>query len=279
MKKRFFIAFLTVSLVCLAIFTSPIDATTESGTINSKAAVNQRDSGKVTIYLIRHGQTILNHTGRAQGWADGPLTPAGEDLIKKAGRGLADIPFVAAYSSDSGRAIQTARLILAENETKAKDLQLIENKEIREVYFGKFEGEKMGVLWKLAANHLKLENGRELFIRSENPYKELINILSVLDVSGKAESYQELTNRVFNGFKEMAEQVYQQGGGDMLVVSHGIAINAILEKVDASKVPKEICRNGSVSKLEFDGRNWIIQEVNEMKYTELGERSPVSLTR
>ena len=84
--------------------------------------------GIATIYLIRHGKTILNHTGRAQGWADGPLTPSGEDLVKRVGRGLADISFVAAYSSDSGRAIQTAKLILAENQTKAKDLQLIENK-------------------------------------------------------------------------------------------------------------------------------------------------------
>ena len=97
------------------------------------------------------------------------------------GRGLANISFVAAYSSDSGRASQTAKLILAENQTKAKDLQFIENKEIREVYFGKFEGEKMGVLWKLAANHLELGNERELFTKGDNPYKELINTLSDLD--------------------------------------------------------------------------------------------------
>ena len=268
MKKRFFIAFLSVIIICFTTFTNPIYATNEKVTINSKAAVNQNEPKIATIYLIRHGKTILNQTNRAQGWADGPLTPSGEDLVKRVGRGLANISFVAAYSSDSGRARQTAKLILAENQTKAKDLQLIENEEIREVYFGKFEGEKMGVLWKLAANHLERENERELFTKGDNPYKKLINTLSELDQSGEAESYQELTDRSFKGFKEIVEKAYQNGGGDILIVSHGITINAILEKVDASKVPEEICENGSVSKIEFDGKGWRIQEVNEMKYAQ-----------
>jgi broad specificity phosphatase PhoE len=268
MRKRILIAFLSVIIICLTSFTNSIFATNENVSISNREAVNQNEPGIVTIYLIRHGQTILNQTGRAQGWADGPLTPSGENLVKKVGKGLADIPFVAAYSSDSGRAIQTAKLILAESQTMVKDLQLIENKGIREVYFGKFEGEKMDVLWKLAANHLELGNEREFFTRGDNPYKALINTLSDLDQSGEAESYQELTDRAFKGFKEIAEQANQNGGGDILVVSHGITINSILEKIDASKVPEEICKNGSVSKIEFDGKGWRIQEVNEMKYAE-----------
>lgn len=254
-------------MLCFTIFVNPIYAKNGDTTI-SKAAVNQNDSGIVTIYLIRHGQTILNLHDRAQGWADGPLTSSGEELIKRVGRGLTDVLFVGAYSSDSGRARQTAKLILGENQTNAKDLHLIENQGIREVYFGKFEGEKMGVLWKLAANHLELRNEREFFTRVDHPYKELIKILSELDESGEAESYQELTDRTFKGFNEIAEQVYKNGGGDILVVSHGITINAILEKIDESKVPKEICKNGSVSKLEFDGKDWKVKEVNEMKYAQ-----------
>lgn len=47
---------------------------------------------------MRHGKTILNNTDRLQGWADGPLISSGEELIKNVGKGLADIPFVGAYS-------------------------------------------------------------------------------------------------------------------------------------------------------------------------------------
>nr|WP_281391682.1 histidine phosphatase family protein [Bacillus benzoevorans] len=255
-------------MICLTTLTNPIYAANENVTIKSKATVKQNEPGIVTIYLIRHGRTILNQTDRAQGWADGPLTPAGEDLVKRVGKGLAEISFAAAYSSDSGRARQTAKLILAENKTKAKDLPLIENKGIREVYFGEFEGEKMDVLWKLTSSHLKLGNEEELFTKANNPFKELVNTLSVLDPSDEAESYQELADRTSKGLKEIAEQVYQNGGGDILMVSHGITINAILEKFDANKVPKGLCKNGSVSKLEFDGKAWRILEVNEMKYAE-----------
>lgn len=259
----FFLAFF---MICSNAFTNPIYAASEKVPQNSKAEVKQKEPGIVTIYLIRHGKTILNQNERAQGWADGPLTPAGEDLIKRTGKGLADIPFAAAYSSDSGRARQTAKLILAENQTKAKDLPLIENKGIREVYFGEFEGEKMDVLWKMAANHLKQKNKQELLDKYKNPFKELVNALSDLDSSGEAESYQELKDRTFNGLKEIAEQACQNGGGDILVVSHGITINAILEQIDAGTVPKGLCKNGSVTKIEFDGNDWKILEVNELKY-------------
>lgn len=56
---------------------------------------------------------MLNTTDRVQGWSDAPLTPAGEEVVSAAGRGMADIDFQAAYSSASGRAYQTAELILS----------------------------------------------------------------------------------------------------------------------------------------------------------------------
>ena len=29
------------------------------------------------LYLVRHGKTVFNTTGRLQGWSDSPLTPEG----------------------------------------------------------------------------------------------------------------------------------------------------------------------------------------------------------
>ena len=60
LKKRLYIAFLSVIMICLTIFANPIYAKNENTTIISNAAVNQNNPGIVTIYLIRHGQTILN---------------------------------------------------------------------------------------------------------------------------------------------------------------------------------------------------------------------------
>ncbi|MDP4057635.1 phosphoglycerate mutase family protein, partial [Escherichia coli] len=58
---------------------------------------------------VRHGKTMFNTIGRAQGWSDTPLTAAGEQGIIELGLGFKEkgIKFDRAYSSDSGRTIQT----------------------------------------------------------------------------------------------------------------------------------------------------------------------------
>ena len=45
------------------------------------------------IYLVRHGQTILNRYNRMQGWCDSPLTQKGIEDAHEAGRRLKKIRF------------------------------------------------------------------------------------------------------------------------------------------------------------------------------------------
>lgn len=259
MKKRLFVI-LTAVMLMLSL------AACANTTETSKEAEKQKEPGKVTIYLLRHGKTILNNTDRVQGWADGPLIPSGEELIKNVGKGLADVPFTGAYSSDSGRAIQTANLILAENKTDAKELKLIQKPGIREAYFGKYEGELNEVMWDEAAKHKGYNNSDEMFAAGGNPIEALLN--GVADLDPEAENYQELSDRSFSEFTAIAEEAYQNGGGDVLVVSHGITMSAILAEIDPSKVMPAGFKNGSVSKFEYDGKDWKILEINEMKYAE-----------
>ena len=71
---------------------------------------------KTRLFVIRHGRTMFNTIGRAQGWSDTPLTEAGERGIRELGLGLkeAGLSFEEAVSSDSGRTIQTMGIILQE---------------------------------------------------------------------------------------------------------------------------------------------------------------------
>lgn len=64
---------------------------------------------KTKIYLVRHGKTMFNTIGRAQGWSDTPLTTVGEEGIRELGLGFKheNIIFNEAFSSDSGRTLQT----------------------------------------------------------------------------------------------------------------------------------------------------------------------------
>ena len=61
-------------------------------------------------------ETMFNTIGRAQGWSDTPLTAEGERGIQELGIGLREsgLQFERAYSSDSGRTIQTMGIILDE---------------------------------------------------------------------------------------------------------------------------------------------------------------------
>ena len=58
---------------------------------------------KTRLYIARHGKTMFNTIGRAQGWSDTPLTAEGERGIQALGIGLREsgLEFTRAYSSDS----------------------------------------------------------------------------------------------------------------------------------------------------------------------------------
>lgn len=272
MKRKFLcVILMLVMMFSLAACASSNQNVNESSNEENQTAEEQKEPGNATIYLVRHGKTILNNTDRAQGWADGPLIPEGKELIKNVGKGLAEIPFIAAYSSDSGRAIQTANLILAENKTDAKSIELVQKQGIREGYFGAYEGEKNEVMWGDAAKHLGFDNQEELLASGGNIIEKIMNAVSEIDSSGEAESYEKLKERSFSEFESIANEAYENGGGDVLVVSHGITMGTILSQIDASIVPAEGFANGSVTKLEFDGNVWKVLEVNELKYAEEGK--------
>jgi 2,3-bisphosphoglycerate-dependent phosphoglycerate mutase len=87
------------------------------------------------ILLIRHGETEWNKQGRMQGQQDSPLTPTGLLQARQLARRLKDVPFSTLYSSDLGRAHQTARCI-----ADATGHDIIADADLRERSFGIFEG-------------------------------------------------------------------------------------------------------------------------------------------
>ena len=103
---------------------------------------------KTRLFVIRHGRTMFNTIGRAQGWSDTPLTAEGERGIQALGIGLREsgLEFTRAYSSDSGRAIQTMGIILDELGLKDQ-IPYRFDKRIREWCFGSFDGAYGGELF------------------------------------------------------------------------------------------------------------------------------------
>src|SRR4051794_25442226 len=87
------------------------------------------------ILLIRHGETHWNKEGRMQGQNDSALTPLGLQQARHLGTRLKDVSFTALYSSDLGRAHQTARCI-----ADATGHEVRADAGLRERCFGIFEG-------------------------------------------------------------------------------------------------------------------------------------------
>jgi probable phosphoglycerate mutase len=93
-------------------------------------------SDEVTrIVAIRHGQTAWNVDARIQGQLDVGLDETGRWQALRLAQALADERFDAVYSSDLGRAWQTAQVV-----AEAAGVALRADQGLRERGFGVFEG-------------------------------------------------------------------------------------------------------------------------------------------
>lgn len=88
-----------------------------------------------TIYIVRHGQTDWNVKRLIQGHIDIPLNEEGKRQAKKISIELKGITFNKIYSSDLKRAYETAKIIAQD-----RKLKIVVSEDLRERYFGKFQG-------------------------------------------------------------------------------------------------------------------------------------------
>ena len=91
MKKKF-IALFAVCALALSMLAacgqSGGDAPAGSGgatPAGSSALAPAGGGAEYTFYLTRHGQTVFNVSGIAQGWCDSPLTADGVAMAKQLG--------------------------------------------------------------------------------------------------------------------------------------------------------------------------------------------------
>ncbi|CAE6450186.1 unnamed protein product [Rhizoctonia solani] len=90
------------------------------------------------VYIVRHGETNENRLGIIQGQMDTQLNEAGRAQAKLTGRSLKDVKFIRAYSSDSSRAVDTAKEIVAYH----PGCELVLDPRIRERNMGSLSGTK-----------------------------------------------------------------------------------------------------------------------------------------
>ena len=90
---------------------------------------------RTQIIIVRHGQTEWNIRGIRQGYLDSPLTAKGLAQAKALGQRLGRERFTKLYSSDLGRAVQTAREI-----SNVTGHEIVTDPRLRERHLGIFQG-------------------------------------------------------------------------------------------------------------------------------------------
>ncbi len=160
-------------------------------------------------YIVRHGETTWNAERRVQGHTDVPLHDGGREQAALTGRRLADTRFAAVYSSDLGRARETAEIIVAASNTGP--YEIVFDERLREVSFGTLEG-------KTWTEMDGIDGVREA-VQSEGS-------LDFAPPGG--ESYRQLLERL-GGFAEMVKG--RHANDDVLVVGHGAAFRALVVRL------------------------------------------------
>jgi alpha-ribazole phosphatase len=109
------------------------------------------------IYIVRHGATDWNESGRIQGHIDPPLNATGRAQARLVGTRLAELGATALYSSDLQRAYQTAQAIGWET-----GLRVVQKPGLREINFGVWQG--------LTSPQIRERDPEVYAARRANPY-------------------------------------------------------------------------------------------------------------
>ncbi|RYZ06731.1 MAG: histidine phosphatase family protein [Comamonadaceae bacterium] len=155
------------------------------------------------IIAVRHGETAWNVDARIQGQLDIGLNDTGRWQARRVGRALSSEGLHAIYSSDLGRAHETARAI-----GDAAGIQVIPHTGLRERRFGMFEGKTFDEIHQAWPDHAN--SWRKRIPEWEPPEG--------------GESLLQLRERVGRTMNDLAAR---HAGEQIAVVAHGGVLDAL----------------------------------------------------
>lgn len=215
----------------------------------------------ITVYFVRHGETYFNRFARLQGWSDTPLTEKGKMNAQKIGKVLADLRIDYLFSSDLKRAVDTARILIAEHPT-ASMKEPVQKEFFREVFYGSFEGHsnEEGAIWASYLGGKRFRRIGELV--DEFGVEKAHDLLKEADPAHLAEDSKELNARV-----EQAIAFLQDLPDDsnVVVVAHGSIIQYIAGMYGEPGHKYENLHNGALMKLQLTAEKTTVVAYNQFE--------------
>lgn len=175
---------------------------------------NNKNEETLKLYIVRHGETEWNVIKRFQGQLNTPLTEKGMEKLRKTGKKLENVLFDEVYTSELGRTVASAEIILNENRGyKNKKRELKKLAELNEVYFGVWQGLTYEEVF------LKYpEEGNNYFYNVKNYKAENV----------EAEKLEDALERFLKGINKILDS-YESG--NILVVTHGTVFEMFMNYV------------------------------------------------
>ena len=179
------------------------------------------------IYLIRHGETVLN-AARVIQHPETPLSERGFDQARQLGERMRNTPLTAILTSDYARAHATAEAVHA-----TTGAPLVVRTSLRERNLGSYRG--------VAFSDLTVDP----FARDHHP--------------PEGESWEQFYSRVDRAWKDVCE--FSEGAsGDFAVVTHALVCRALVDRcvpVPEALRPAEV-RFGNTAVTCIEGPPWAV---------------------
>jgi hypothetical protein len=221
----------------------------------------------LNLYLIRHGQTEYNAAGIVQGWCDSPLTAEGKAGAAQTGNAIAQaqIRFAAAYCSTSPRTAATTQIILQHAQQPHTTPTPLDD--LREYHFGSFEGQPSSHIHQTIAQELGYERTEDWladYRSGKHSNNQLMHTLHRIDPRAEQES--QFIQRLHRGIQHIiANSLARSAQGSLktessgeiptpnvLIVSHGMAITALLRSINPQAIPYRSVPNASATLLRYN---------------------------
>jgi probable phosphoglycerate mutase len=198
------------------------------------------------VILLRHGETTWNIEGRYQGQLDSPLTPVGIAQAQALARRFAGAKFTALYSSDLGRALETATCI-----AKTSGHEVRADARLRERHLGIFQNLlKADLKQKFSEQYRLFKSGGPDYVIPQG------------------ESGRQAAERSNACLEELARR---HAGETIVVVAHGGTISALLRHTLGIPLgtPRRFGRrNASWNVFLWDDGKWFLETWGDVSHLE-----------
>ena len=201
------------------------------------------------IIAVRHGETAWNVDARIQGQLDIGLNDTGRWQARRVGEALASETITAVYSSDLGRAHETAQAV-----AEVTGIPVVADEGLRERSFGIFEGKTFDEIHETWPDHA--QNWRKRMPDWEPPQG--------------GESLLQLRERVTRTMSDLAAR---HAGEQIAVVAHGGVLDTLYRVATGQEVNSPRTwqlPNGAINRLLWTPQGFTLVGWSDIQHLEHG---------